>query len=220
MSVEPTKITSELRAYLLDKGVRESALLQKLRAEGNTMPEREMQIGPEQGQFMAVLIELMGARKIIEVGVFIGYGTLWMAGALPSGGKIIACDISERFTSIARRYWAEAGVSDRIDLKLAPAKDTLAGLIKDGAAGSFDLVFIDADKASYATYYEQALTLLRPGGVILIDNVLWDGKVIDAKDTSEDTNAIRALNDVVKNDQRVSISMIPLGDGLTIARKR
>lgn len=219
MSVEPTLLTKELRAYLLAQGVREPPVLQKLRAEGAKLPEHMMQIAPEEGQMIALLVQIMGARKIIEVGTFIGYGTLWMALAMPPEGRIIACDISEPFTAIARRHWAEAGVAGRIDLRLAPAADTLAALIEAGGAGTFDLVFIDADKASYAAYYEQALTLLRPGGVILIDNVLWNGDVINAKDSSADTRAIRALNDIVRADTRVNIAMVPIGDGLTIARK-
>lgn len=220
MSVEPTELTGALRQYLLDKGVRESPALAALRAEGSAMPERNMQIGPEQGQFMALLVELTGARQIIEIGTFIGYGTLWMALALPPGGRIIACDISEPFTAIARRHWAKAGVADRIELRLAPAIETLDALLRDGRASTFDLIFIDADKSGYAAYYERSLQLLRPGGLVLIDNVLWNGDVINPKDQSADTNAIRAVNDIVKEDPRVTIAMVPIGDGLTLARKR
>jgi caffeoyl-CoA O-methyltransferase len=179
-----------------------------------------MQISPEQGQFMRLLIELLDVRRIVEIGVFTGYSGLSMALALPPDGKLIACDVSEEFTQVARRYWREAGVADRIELRLAPAVETLDRLIADGGTGSFDLAFIDADKENYDAYYEKCLVLLRPGGVLLIDNVLWSGRVARPEDTSRDTTALRALNEKLHRDERVSLSMLPVGDGLTIARKR
>jgi caffeoyl-CoA O-methyltransferase len=179
-----------------------------------------MQISPEQGQFMALLVELTGVRRALEVGTFTGYSSLSVALAMPPEGRMIACDVSEEYTGIARRYWARAGVADKIDLRLAPALKTLDGLLADGRAGGFDLAFIDADKPSYLGYYERCLQLLRPGGLLLIDNVLWGGEVADPAVKDEDTVAIRALNDRVAGDDRVTLSMLPLGDGLTLARKR
>jgi caffeoyl-CoA O-methyltransferase len=184
------------------------------------MPGGGMQISPEQGQFMALLLELLDARRIIEVGTFTGYSALRMVLALPADGRIIACDINKETTAVARRYWAEAGVADKIDLRLAPAAETLNGLLRDGQAGRFDFMFVDADKTGYDTYYELGLKLLRPGGLMAIDNVLWNGAVVDDKDGSDDTQAIRALNAKLKDDARVSLSLVPIGDGLTLARRR
>ena len=169
---------------------------------------------------MALLVELMGATRCIEVGVFTGYSSLAVALALPPKGRITACDISEEFTAVARRYWAEAGVDHMIDLHLAPALETLDGLIAEGAKGSYDFAFIDAEKTEYADYYERLLTLLRPGGLILVDNVLWSGKVADPAIDSDDTVALRAFNEKLKADERISLSMLPVADGLTLARKR
>jgi caffeoyl-CoA O-methyltransferase len=179
-----------------------------------------MQISPEQGQFMALLAELIGARRAIEVGTFTGYSALCVAQALPADGKLIACDISEEFTSVARRYWAKSGIADRIELRLAPALDTLKSLLAGGGAGSFDFAFIDADKTQYDAYYEAILKLLRPGGLATIDNVLWSGAVADGRKRDADTVALRALNEKLKTDKRITLSMLPIGDGLTLARKR
>jgi caffeoyl-CoA O-methyltransferase len=213
-------MTDRLYDYLLKVSLREPPLLAELRAETAKMPMAGMQISPEQGQFMALLAELIGARKAIEVGTFTGYSALCVAGALPADGKLIACDISEEFTAVARRYWAKSGIAGRIELRLAPALDTLSGLLKGGGAGSFDFAFIDADKTQYDAYYEAILKLLRPGGLITIDNVLWSGAVADGRKRDPDTVALRALNEKLKTDKRISLSMLPIGDGLTLARKR
>lgn len=210
----------ELYDYLLKVSLREANVLRRLREETAAMPHSIMQISPDQGQFMALLVELMGATRCIEVGVFTGYSSLAVALALPSEGRITACDISEEYTAVARRYWAEAGVAHKIDLRLAPALETLDGLISDGATGTYDFAFIDAEKTEYADYYERLLTLLRPGGLILIDNVLWSGRVADPEIDSDDTVAIRAFNEKLMADERVSLSMLALADGLTLARKR
>lgn len=210
----------ELYDYLLKVSLREANVLRRLREETAAMPRSIMQISPDQGQFMALLVELMGATRCIEVGVFTGYSSLAVALALPSEGRITACDISEEYTAVARRYWAEAGVAHKIDLRLAPALETLDGLISDGATGTYDFAFIDAEKTEYADYYERLLTLLRPGGLILIDNVLWSGRVADPEIDSDDTVAIRAFNEKLMADERVSLSMLALADGLTLARKR
>jgi predicted O-methyltransferase YrrM len=184
------------------------------------MPRAKLQISPEQGQLMALLVELIGAKKTFEVGTFTGYSALAVALALPPGGKIVACDISEEWTAVARRYWREAGVERKMDLRIAPALQTLDGLLKDGQAGKFDFGFIDADKPNYDGYYERGLKLLRKGGLLAIDNVLWGGSVIDKTDRDESTRCIRALNRKIRNDERVSVSMLAVGDGLTLARKR
>jgi caffeoyl-CoA O-methyltransferase len=220
MTRRPTELTDALHAYLLANSLREPPLLARLRDETAKLPMANMQIGPEQGQFMRLLVELIGAKRTIEIGTFTGYSALSVAMALPKDGKLIACDISEDYTAIARRYWAEAGLAERIDLRLAPALKTLDGLIAKGGAGTFDFAFIDADKEGYDGYYERCLTLLRPGGLIAIDNVLWDGNVVDDSDQSPDTRAIRALNAKMLKDDRVTISLIPIGDGLMLARKR
>ena len=220
MSSRTIPMTDRLYDYLLKVSLRESPLLAALREETAKLPDAGMQISPEQGQFMALLVELIGARKAIEVGTFTGYSALCVAGALPPDGKLIACDISEEFTSVARRYWAKSGIGDRIELRLAPALDTLKSLLTNGGAGSFDFAFIDADKTRYGAYYEAILKLLRPGGLIAIDNVLWSGAVADGRKRDADTVALRALNEKLKTDKRISLSMLPVGDGLTLARKR
>ncbi|HEY3644497.1 MAG TPA: class I SAM-dependent methyltransferase [Gammaproteobacteria bacterium] len=220
MSNRTISMTDGLYGYLLDTSLRESPLLQRLRDETAAHPQARMQISPEQGQFMQLLAKLTGARRCIEVGVFTGYSSLAVALALPADGRILACDVSEEFTSVARRYWKEAGVAGKIELVLAPAIETLDLHLKAGEAGSYDLAFIDADKANYAEYYERILKLLRPGGLVLVDNVLWSGRVLDADDRSEDTAAIRAFNKKLHQDERVDLSMLPIGDGLTLARKR
>jgi len=220
MSNRTIDLTDRLYDYLLKVSLREAPLLAELRAETAKLPMAGMQISPEQGQFMALLAELIGARRVIEVGTFTGYSSLVVALALPANGKLIACDVSEEFTAIARRYWARAGVAAKIDLRLAPALDTLGKLLADGGAGKFDLAFIDADKKQYDGYYEAILKLLRPGGLVLIDNVLWSGAVADPKKRDGDTVAIRALNKKLRDDERVTLSLLPIGDGLTLARKR
>ena len=206
--------------YLLNVSLREADVLRRLREETAAMPLSIMQIAPEQGQFMALLVELMGAERCIEVGVFTGYSSLAVALALPPEGRITACDISEEFTSVARRYWAEAGVDTKIDLRLAPAIETLDALIAEGGTGAYDFAFVDAEKSEYADYYERLLTLLRPGGLILVDNVLWSGRVADPEVETDDTVALRAFNEKLKADDRVSLSMLAVADGLTFARKR
>jgi caffeoyl-CoA O-methyltransferase len=200
--------------------LREPDILRRLREETADLPYAGMQIGPDQGQFMALLVELIGATRTLEIGTFTGYSALVVALALPPEGRVVACDVSEEYTAVARRYWAQAGVADKIELHLAPALETLERLLAEGAAGSFDFVFIDADKANYDAYYEAALTLLRPGGLVAIDNVLWDGKVLEFAPGDPDTQAIQALNAKLKDDPRVTISLLPLGDGLTLAKKR
>ena len=220
MTSRTLELDDRLYDYLLANSLREPPLLARLREETAAMPMANMQIGPEQGQFMALLVELIGARRTLEVGTFTGYSALSVALALPADGKVIACDISEEFTAVARRYWAEAGVADKIDLRLGPALETLDGLLSDGLAGTMDFMFIDADKVGYDAYYERGLSLLRPGGLIAVDNVLWNGSVADPARQDEDTRAIRALNQKALADQRVSISLVPIGDGLLLARKR
>ena len=209
-----------LYEYLLKVSLREADVLRRLREETAAMPLSIMQIAPEQGQFMALLVELMGATRCIEVGVFTGYSSLAVALALPPKGRITACDISEEFTAVARRYWAEAGVVDRIELRLGAATESLASLLAEGRAASFDFVYIDANKKDYDAYYEAALGLTRPGGLIAIDNVFWHGRVLDAGDDAKSTRAIRALNKNIHADERVGLSVIPIGDGLTLVCKR
>ncbi|HEB28508.1 MAG TPA: methyltransferase domain-containing protein [Porticoccus sp.] len=220
MSNKSINLTEQLHAYLLKVSLRESDILKALRKETSSLPTANMQIAPEQGQFMALLVQLIGARRTIEVGVYTGYSALAVAMVLPDNGQIIACDISEEYTSVARRYWSAAGVSQKIDLRLAPATETLKGLIDEGQSSSFDFAFIDADKESYADYFELCFDLLRPGGLIAIDNVLWDGAVIDHQKQDVDTRAIRTFNQQLLSDNRVDISLVPIADGLTLARKK
>ena len=214
-------IDDQLWEYMRRVSLREPALLGRLRAETALDPRSSCQISAEQGQFMALLMHLIRARRTIEIGVFTGYSALVVAQALPEDGRMIACDISEEWTSVARRYWREAGVDHKIDLRLAPALQTLDGLIATGQTSQFDFVFIDADKPNYANYYERALVLLRPGGLIAVDNVLWYGRVLDrAFDDDPDTRAIRAFNQQLATDHRVWLSMLPVRDGLTLACKK
>jgi len=220
MSNRTISMTDGLYDYLLDTSLREPAVLKRLRDETAAHPQARMQISPEQGQFMQLLVKLLGARRCVEVGVFTGYSSLAVALALPVDGHILGCDVSEEFTAVARRYWKEAGVAGKIELKLAPALETLDARIKAGEADSYDFGFIDADKANYQQYYDRMLKLLRPGGVVAVDNVLWSGRVLDKADRSEDTQAIRAFNRSLHQDERVDLSMLPIGDGLTLARKR
>jgi predicted O-methyltransferase YrrM len=220
MSTRSIGLQETLRQYLLSVTAPEPELLAQLREETAQHPQGRMQICPEQGRFMALLIQLMGAKKTLEVGVFTGYSSLSVALALPEDGKVIACDISEDYTQIARRYWQSAGVADKIQLYIAPALETLDRLLLEGQAGTFDFAFIDADKGHYWSYYERTLQLLRSGGLVAIDNVLWSGRVIDPEDASADTAAIRQFNQKVREDPRVTVAMLPIGDGLTLALKR
>lgn len=220
MSNQTINLTEDLYQYLLDVSLREAEILRALREETAQLPNANMQIAPEQGQFMAMLVQLSGARKLVEVGVFTGYSSLAVALALPHDGYVLACDVSEEYTNIARRYWQQAGISHKIDLRLAPAVETLGSLIQQGQPADFDFAFIDADKESYNTYYEHCLSLLRPGGLIAVDNVLWNGSVINPAKQDVDTQAIRAFNEKLLSDERVDISLVPIGDGLTLARKR
>ena len=216
-SVLPYSI--ELRNYLWEKGLDENPVLKRLREETENHPFALMQICPEQGALMANLVRLISAKKAIEVGTFTGYSALAVALALPEDGYLLACDISEEFTSIGKPYWEEAGVSENIDLQISPAIETLKSKIEDGESNTYDFAFIDADKINYLNYYELCLDLIRPGGVIAIDNVLWGGSVIDSARTDDDTKAIREINDFIASDKRVNISMIPVGDGVTLAVK-
>ena len=220
MSRRSIALSEPLHAYLLETSLREPAALTRLRAETGRMENPDLQVAPEQGQFLHLLAELAGARRIVEIGTFTGYSAAWMAMALPEGGRLVACDLSEAYTRIARRVWDELGLGTRIDLRLRPALDTLEALIAEGGRGSYDMAFIDADKESYDTYYERCLTLLRPGGLICVDNTLWHGRVIEPEASDPDTLAIRALNAKLRDDDRVSLSMVPIGDGLTLCRKR
>jgi len=213
-------LTEELAEYVAGVSLREPDILRRLREETAHVPMAGMQIAPDQGQLMALLARLIGARRCLEVGAFTGYSALVVALALPPDGRIISCDIDEKTTAIAKRYWAAAGVSDKIDLRLGPALGTLDRLLAEGAAGSFDFAFIDADKTNYDGYYERALTLLRQGGLIVIDNVLWSGAVAYAKRRDADTAALRALNRKLHGDERIDLSLLPLADGITLARKR
>jgi predicted O-methyltransferase YrrM len=205
---------------MLSVSLREPAVLRELRAETAKLPNGEMSIAPEQGPFLAFLVEMLGAKKVVELGTFTGSSTLWMALVLPPGGRILACDVSEEYTATARKYWAKAGVADRIELVLQPGLKTLDARLVAGESGTFDLAFIDADKVNYEAYYERCLKLLRPGGVIAVDNTLWDGKVADPKVTDPDTVGIRALNAKLFTDDRVTLSFLPVSDGLTLSRKR
>ncbi|HEY9608216.1 class I SAM-dependent methyltransferase [Allocoleopsis sp.] len=206
--------------YLLSVSLREPNILQQLRDETAHLPMAMMQISPEQGQFMALLVQLLGATKTLDIGVFTGYSSLCVALALPPKGEIVACDVSEEYTAIARRYWDAAGVANKIDLRLAPALETLDKLLAAGQDETFDFAFIDADKANYEKYYERSLQLIRPGGLIAIDNVLWSGKVADSQVQDNQTNSIRAFNEKLYHDQRVTLSLVPIADGLTLALKR
>ncbi len=219
----PSKIdmTDQLFEYFINFGFREEPILAELREETYAnIAGAGMQISPEQGPFLAMLIKLMGAKRTLEVGVFTGYSSLSVALALPDDGEIIACDVNAETTSVAQRYWKSAGVDHKISLNLGPAVDTLQGLINDGQSGTFDFAFLDADKSNYDTYYEQSLQLVRDGGLIAVDNVLWHGAVVDKSRQDLDTIAIRALNEKIHGDERVDLILVPIGDGITLARKR
>lgn len=219
MSNRTLNLTDPLYQYLLDLSLREHPVLAALREATRSHPKVNMQISPEQGQFMQWLVQLMGATRTLEVGVFTGYSALAVALVLPADGEVIACDVSEEWTSLAKPYWQQAGVAQRIRLELRPALETLEALIREGRTGQFDFAFIDADKANYAAYVDACWRLLRRGGVIAIDNVLWNGAVIDFTKQDADTRAIRALNRALHEDRRFAMSLLPVGDGLTLLRK-
>ena len=220
MTNRSISLTDSLYEYLLSVSLREPDLLRRLREETAALPNARMQIAPEQGQFMALMVQLTGARHCLEVGVFTGYSSLAVALALPDGGRIVACDVSEEWTTVARRYWSAAGVAHKIDLRLAPALETLEGLLAAGEAGSYDFAFLDADKENYLRYYELALGLVRPGGLIVADNTLWSGRVIDPSNDEAATVGLRRFNETLHTDDRIDLSLLPVGDGLTLARKR
>jgi predicted O-methyltransferase YrrM len=220
MTARTLNLDDALYQYLLDVSLRETPLLKRLRDETQALPMARWQVAPEQGQFLALLVKLIGARRLLEVGTFTGYSALCMAAALPADGSLMCCDIPGDYNSIARRYWQEAGLAGRIDLRLAPALETLAELERQGQGEQFDLVFIDADKANYPSYLEHALRLLRVGGLAVFDNTLWSGRVLETSPESADTRAIQALNLALKEDVRVDLSLLPIGDGLTLCRKR
>ncbi len=220
MSRKMIQVSEELYDYILSVSLREPDILRRLREETAPHPHSIMQISPDQGQFMALLIRMIAAERTIGLGVYTGYSSLCVAIALPSHGKVIACDVNEEWTTMARRYWAEAGVAHKVDLRMAPALQTLDKLLAEGQAGTFDFVFIDADKENYYAYYERSLELLRGGGLIAVDNVLWSGKVLDPQWIDRDTRSIRAFNSKLLSDDRVLLSMIPIADGLTLAWKR
>jgi len=212
-------LNDELQRYVLDHSLREDDLLARLREETGHLEERNMQIAPEQGQFMALMTRLIGAKRYIEVGTFTGYSALAVTLAMPDDGRTITCDLSREWTDIAQRYWKEAGVDDRILLELGPALKTLDELLVSGCEDTFDLAFIDADKSGYIDYFERCHDLVRPGGLIMIDNTLWDGKVVDSAHDDEDTEAIRGFNDYLHGREEIDVSVIPVGDGLTLVRK-
>ena len=209
-----------IETYLTETLAKETPVQRRLREETRKLPMGMMQIGPDQGAFLALLVRLIGARRTLEIGTFTGYSALAVASALPADGKLIACDVSEEWTRIARRYWREAGVADRIELHLRPAIETLDALVREGEAGRFDFAFIDADKTRYDAYYERALVLLRQGGLIAIDNVLWSGAVADPARNDPDTAALKALNLKLRDDSRVESVLVSIGDGVMLARKR
>ena len=220
MSPKTISITEAVSSYLLDVTVTEPKVLRELRDETSRLPGANMQVAPEQGQFMRLLAEILGARRCLEVGVYTGYSSISVALALPADGLLIACDINPETSSIAKRYWERAGISSRVRLELRPAAETLAGLVHSNQTGTFDFAFIDADKEAYDSYYELCLKLLRPGGLIAIDNALWNGRVAEPSAADTSTLAIRALNAKVAADSRVSSSLVPIGDGLLLARKK
>lgn len=220
MTTQTLNLDADLYQYLLDISLRETPLLKRLREETALLTHSRWQISPEQGQFMALLVQLIGARRIVEVGTFTGYSAVCMAQAMPDDGRLICCDIPGDYNATAKRYWAEAGLAERIELRLAPALKTLEALAAEGLAGRIDLLFIDADKANYPAYLEHALRLVRQGGLILFDNTLWSGRVLEESPESADTRAIQALNLALRDDPRIDLSLLPLGDGLSLCRKR
>lgn len=220
MSSRSAFIPQHIQHYIDATSLREHPVMRELREETAKHAHAGMQTGADQVQFLQLLVRLIGARRCIEVGVFTGYSSLGVALALPADGNIVACDVSEEYTAIARRYWERAGVAEKIDLYLAPATQTLDELLRAGEEGRFDFAYIDADKTGYDAYYERCLRLLRPNGLLTIDNVLWSGEVTDARTTDADTLALRALNEKIGRDERVDASLLPIGDGLMVVRKR
>lgn len=220
MSNQTIKLSDTLYQYMLSISLHEPVILKSLRETTLKLSSHNMQISPEQGQLMAFLVELIGAEKTLEIGVYTGYSSLAAALALPETGKIIACDINTETSAIAQDFWQKAGVAHKIDLKLAPALETLDSLIKQNYSNTFDFIFVDADKQNYLNYYERSLTLLRPGGLMLVDNVLWSGRVADVHTHDKQTVAIRAFNQTIYQDKRISMSLVPISDGLTLIRKR
>ena len=213
-------LSDELADYVVEVGTREPDVLARLREETARLPQHDMQIAPEEGAFLALLVELVGARRCIEIGTFTGYSSTAVALALPEDGRIVCCDVSEEWTSLARKYWDEAGVAGKIDLRVAPAAQTLDRLLADGEQAAYDFAFVDADKSGYDGYYEQLLQLVRPGGLIALDNTLWGGEVLDQDAEDEDTRAIQALNTKLAGDERVTLCLLPVADGVTLARRR
>lgn len=220
MSLQSIGLDERLYRYLLDVSLREADVLRRLRAETAERENASMQIAPEQGQFMALLVELIGAERTLEIGSFTGYSALAVALALPPHGRVIACEVSQEYATIARNWWDQAGVAEKIELHVEPAIETLDRMLEDGLGRRFDFAFIDADKQGYLDYWERCLRLVRRGGLIAVDNVLWDGRVADPANTEESTQAIRAFNARVRDDERVDLSLVPIGDGLTLARVR
>lgn len=220
MSSRSIAVEERIDEYIHQLSLREPAVLGELRRETAKLPNARMQISPEHGQFMGLLIRAMGAKRALEVGTFTGYSSISVALALPADGRLICCDVSKEWTDIARRFWKKAGVEQKIELRLAPARDSLDGLLKEGGAGTFDFAFIDADKNGYDAYYERTLQLLRPGGLVAIDNIFQRGKVADPAVKGESVDAVRALNAKIHRDERVVISMLPIGDGVTLALKK
>lgn len=220
MSNQTINVTDEIYSYILDVSLREPPILTELRRRTADHPRMTMQISPEQGQLMALLVRLSGARRCLEIGVFTGYSSLAVALALPDDGRVVACDVSEEYTLMARDFWSRAGVEDKIQLHLAPALETLDDLLVQGQAGAFDFAFIDADKGNYLAYYERSLELLRPGGLIAVDNTLWSGRLVAPAADDADSIALDAFNRQLHGDERVDLSLVPIGDGLTLARKR
>jgi predicted O-methyltransferase YrrM len=220
MTSKSIGLPDDVYDYVLAHGVREPAILARLREETAAHPMAQMQIEPLQGAIFRLLVELLDARSYVEVGTFTGYSSLAVALAMPADGRLVCCDVSEEYTNVARRYWAEAGVADRVDLRIGPGIQTLDGLLAEGRENTFDLAFIDADKKSYPEYYERCLRLVRPGGVVALDNVLWGGEIADMTKQDRDTLALRAVNELVRDDERVTEVLLPVADGMTLARKR
>jgi predicted O-methyltransferase YrrM len=220
MTSKSIGLPDDVYDYVLAHGVREPAILARLREETAAHPLAQMQIEPLQGAIFRLLVELLDVRSYVEVGTFTGYSSLAVALAMPADGRLVCCDVSEEYTNVARRYWAEAGVADRVDLRIGPGVDTLDSLLAEGHENTFDLAFIDADKKSYPDYYERCLRLVRPGGLVALDNVLWGGEIADMTKQDRDTLALRAVNELVRDDERVTEVLLPVADGMTLARKR
>jgi predicted O-methyltransferase YrrM len=220
MTKKTLGLPDDLHDYVLQVGLREPPVLARLREETAPHPRSMMQIAPEQGAFIGLVAEMLGARRCLEIGTFTGYSSVALALTLPEDGLLICCDVSDEYTAVARRYWEEAAVADRVELRLGPAVDTLDAMLEAGEAGTFDLAFIDADKRSYVAYYERCIDLLRPGGVVMLDNVLYGGDVIRSGVTDEDTQGIRDVNERIAGDHRVTHVLLPFADGMTLARKR